>query len=236
MPQRRITIESDGASLEGVLTLPEGASGVSPHADTSGVSPHADTGPFPAVVICHPHPQYGGSMHNNVVAAVASSVVARGIAAVMFNFRGVGASDGVAGDRDEALTDATTVLAYAAALDEIDADRVALAGYSFGAGTAVGVVSDALPALALISLPLMMAEDANDTLGAYTGPLLLISGSDDEGSSEDGLNALAASCAGEATVRVVAGADHFWWGDEYAIEQAVGPFFAEALTRGVSPA
>ena len=30
-------------------------------------------------------------------------------------------------------------------------------------------------------------------------------------------------------MRVVAGADHFWWGDEYAIEQAVGPFFAEAL-------
>ena len=231
MPQRRITIESDGANLEGVLTLPEGASGVSPRA---GTGPHAR--PVPAVVICHPHPQYGGSMHNNVVATVASSVVARGIAAVMFNFRGVGASDGVPGDPDEARTDVTTVLAYAAALDEIDADRVALAGYSFGAGTAVGVVSDPLPALALISLPLMMAEGANDTLGTYSGPLLLISGSDDEGSNEDGLRALAESCAGEATVRVVAGADHFWSGDEYAIEQAVGPFFADALARAVSPA
>ena len=212
MPQRRVTIESDGASLEGVLSLPDG------------------TGPFPAVVICHPHPEYGGSMHNNVVAAVASSVVARGIAAVMFNFRGVGASEGVPGDRDEARTDTTSVLAYAAGLDEIDADRVGLAGYSFGAGTAVGVVGDALPALALVSLPLMMAEGAHDALAAHTGPLLLISGSEDEGSNEAGLQALAESCAGEASVRVVAGADHFWWGDEYAIEQAVGPFFASALT------
>ena len=220
MPQRRITIESDGASLEGVLTLPEGA---------GGVSPHAEGGPFPAVVICHPHPQYGGSMHNNVVAAVASSVVARGIAALMFNFRGVGGSDGVPGDRDEAHTDTTNVLAYTAALDEVDADRVGLAGYSFGAGTAVGVVSDALPALALVSLPLMMAEGAHDALAAYAGPLLLISGSEDEGSNEAGLQALAESCAGEASVRVVAGADHFWWGDEYAIEQTVGPFFASAL-------
>ena len=150
MPQRRITIESDGASLEGVLTLPDGP------------------GPFGAVVICHPHPEYGGSMHNNVVAAVASSVVARGIAAVMFNFRGVGASDGVPGDRDEARTDTNSVLAYAAGLDEIDADRVGLAGYSFGAGTAVGVAGDALPALALVSLPLMMAEGAHDALAAFT--------------------------------------------------------------------
>lgn len=211
MPQRRVTIESDGASLEGVVTTPEG------------------DGPFPAVVICHPHPQYGGSMHNNVVAAVASSVVARGIAAVMFNFRGVGGSDGVAGDRDEARADAATVLAWAAALDEIDGDRVGLAGYSFGAGTAVGVAGEELPALALVSLPLMMAEGAHDTLAAYGGPLLLISGDQDEGSNEAGLQSLAESCAGEATVRVVAGADHFWWGDEYAIEQAVGPFFASAL-------
>ncbi|MXW34578.1 MAG: hypothetical protein F4Z60_02920 [Chloroflexi bacterium] len=211
MPQRRVTIESDGASLEGVVTTPDGA------------------GPFPAVVICHPHPQYGGSMHNNVVAAVASSVVARGIAAVMFNFRGVGGSDGVPGDQGEARTDATTVLAYAAALDDVDGDRVGLAGYSFGAGTAVGGAGEGLPALALVSLPLMMAEGAHDTLAAYSGPLLLISGSEDEGSNEAGLQALAESCAGEATVRVVAGADHFWWGDEYAIEQAVGPFFASAL-------
>ena len=230
MPQRHLTIQSDGASLEGVLTLPDGASGVSPHEGASGASPHEGGGPFPAVVICHPHPEYGGSMHNNVVAAVASSVVARGIAAVMFNFRGVGASEGVPGNRDEARSDALTVLAYTAALDDVDGDRVALAGYSFGAGTAVGVVSEALPALALVSLPLMMAEGASDTLAAFTGPLLLISGSEDEGSSEDGLNALAESSAGEATVRVVAGADHFWWGDEYAIEQAVGPFFASALT------
>ena len=211
MPQRRVTIESDGASLEGVVTTPDG------------------DGAFPAVVICHPHPQYGGSMHNNVVAAVASGVVARGIAAVMFNFRGVGGSDGVPGDRDEAVTDAGTVLAWAAALDEVDGDRVGLAGYSFGAGTAVGVAGEGLPALALVSLPLMMAEGAHDTLAAYGGPLLLISGDQDEGSNEAGLRSLAESCAGEATVRVVAGADHFWWGDEYAIEQAVGPFFASAL-------
>ena len=213
MPQRRITIDSDGASLEGALTLPD-----------------EGDAPFPAVVICHPHPEYGGSMHNNVVAAVASAAAGRGIAALMFNFRGVGASDGVPGDRDEARADALAALAHAAALDEIDGDRVALAGYSFGAGTAAGVAHGGLPALALVSLPLSMAGDADrGALESYGGPLLLLSGSDDEGSGEEGLRALAASCAGEAEVRIVAGADHFWWGDEYAIGQAVGPFLADAL-------
>lgn len=211
MPRRRIAIDSDGARLEGVLAAPEGE------------------GPFPGVVICHPHPQYGGSMHNNVVAAVASSLVARGIAAVMFNFRGVGASEGTPGDRDEARTDIAAALGFAAAVPEVEAGRVALAGYSFGAGTAAAAVSADVPALALISLPLMMAEDARDTLAAYAGPLLLISGSADDGSNEDGLRALAESCAGEASVHIVGGADHFWGGDEYTIEQTVGPFFAEAL-------
>ena len=211
MPQRRITIESDGVSLEGALALPEGE------------------GPFPAVVICHPHPQYGGSMHNNVVAAVTSAAAARGIAALMFNFRGVGASGGIAGDRAEARTDARAALAHAAALGEIDGGRVALAGYSFGAATAAEVADAAPPALALISLPLGMAEDGFGALEAYAGPLLLLSGGDDAGSGEDGLRALAASCAGEADVSIVAGADHFWQGDEHAIAQAVGPFLADAL-------
>lgn len=49
---------------------------------------------FPAVVLCHPHPLYGGSMDNNVVLAVASVLVSKSIIALMFNFRGVGGSEG----------------------------------------------------------------------------------------------------------------------------------------------
>ena len=209
--QRAITIESGEASLEGVLLLPDGAA------------------PFPAVVICHPHPQYGGSMHNNVLSAAAAGLIERGVATVLFNFRGVGGSEGVSGDRDEAQADARAALDFAAQLEELDAERVALAGYSFGAGTAAAVAQASIPALALISLPLGMVEDARALLTAFPGPLLLLSGDRDGGSEETGLRELATASAGSPDVRMVAGADHFWGGHERAISDAVGPFFADAL-------
>lgn len=216
MAQRRpVAIESGGARLEGALALPDGE------------------GPFAAAVVCHPHPLYGGSMHNNVVAAVASALAARGIAALTFNFRGVGGSEGAPGDLAEAAADAAAALAHASAVVEIDGDRVGLAGYSFGAGAAAAAAAGAAPAaLALISLPLSMADEAaRASLAAYSGPLLLIAGGDDAGSPEDGLRALADARPAPVEVRVVPGADHFWGGDEYAIEQAAGPFFASALAR-----
>ena len=48
--------------------------------------------PVPAVAVCHPHPLYGGSMHNNVTYAIADALEKSGIAALLFNFRGVGRS------------------------------------------------------------------------------------------------------------------------------------------------
>ena len=50
--------------------------------------------PVTAVVVCHPHPLHGGSMHNNVTYAIADALVKSGIAALLFTFRGVGRSQG----------------------------------------------------------------------------------------------------------------------------------------------
>ena len=216
MPQERaVTIPSGAASLEGVLLLPDGAA--------------AGAAPLPAVVICHPHPQYGGSMHNNVLSGAAAGLLEHGIAALLFNFRGVGGSEGVPGDREEAQLDALAALDFAAQLEELDADRIALAGYSFGAGAAAAVARASIPALALISVPLTVIERAREALEAYPGPLLLLSGDRDEGSEEAALRELAAASAGSPEVQMVSGADHFWGGRERAVADAVGPFFAKAL-------
>ena len=207
MPRTTITIDSSGVSLEGVVELPEGADAANPCA---------------AVVICHPHPLYGGSMDNNVVAAVASGLRQHGIGALMFNFRGVGRSDGAPGDRDEAVVDARAVLDFAATLDEVDGSRVGLAGYSFGSGVAAAAAASSIPALALIALPISMADEGRAALAAYANPLLLLSGSADNGSGEEGLRELAESAAGAASVEIVPGADHFWWGHEQAITRIAG--------------
>ena len=214
MPERRLTVGSAGAALEARLQLPGGA------------------GPFAAAVVCHPHPLYGGSMDNDVVAAVSAGLRARGLAALLFNFRGVGASEGAPGDRGEALADVRAVLAQAADLGDLDGARIGLAGYSFGSAVAAEAASPAVPALALVSLPLSMAGPARGALAAYAGPLLLLSGSGDGGSGADGLRALAGGAGGPARVAIEPGADHFWRGRERAVADAVGGFFAEALGGG----
>ena len=169
MPEVPLTVASGDVALEGALLLPEG------------------DGPFATVVICHPHPQHGGSMDSNVVAAAAGGLRARGLAAVLFNFRGVGGSGGIAGDRAEARADVAAVRAHASTLDALDAERIGLAGYSFGAAVAASAAGATIPALALIALPISMAGEGRAALAAYPHPLLLLSGDHDQGSDAEGL-------------------------------------------------
>ena len=79
------------------------------------------------VVVCHPHPQHGGTMDNKVVQTLARAFVALGWRCVRFNFRGVGASQGAwdegAGETDDALA---VIAAFAD-------PSFMLAGFSFGA-------------------------------------------------------------------------------------------------------
>jgi hypothetical protein len=211
MAETSFTIASGDVDLEALLVTPNGAA------------------PHPAIVVCHPHPQYGGSMHSNAVAAIAAGALSCGIAAVLFNFRGVGVSGGTAGNIDEARADVRAVLDAAAALEDLDEVRIALAGYSFGAGAAAGVLDASLPAVVLVSLPTSMTEDIRGIASAYPGPALLISGDRDEVSAESGLRAFAAASSGDARVEMVAGADHFWRGHERTIADTVAEFLAPAL-------
>ncbi len=98
-----------------------------------------DGAPFGGVVVCHPHPQYGGDMRNNVVVAIIQGLLAQGIAALRFNFRGAGRSTGSysegVGERDDALAAFAALREH----DAIDPARVAIAGYSFGANIALSL-------------------------------------------------------------------------------------------------
>jgi alpha/beta superfamily hydrolase len=207
--QKKVTFKSGDLHLEGVAYTPDAAA------------------PSTFVVVCHPHPQYGGDMHNNVAMAIVRTAVEAGLGALAFNFRGVGASEGSfdngIGERD----DVRAALAFAASLPGVS--RVALAGYSFGAGMAAAVAADPLPALALVALPpgMVVAPDAG--IKSYTGPVLLVSGAADNISPSTALRDLARSLPGKADLRIVPGADHFWWGHERALSEVLGAFFAANL-------
>ena len=77
MRQSAVTFKAKGLNFEGVVATPD-----------------ADGGPYPGVVMCHPHPLFGGNMDNNVVLAVTFELVQQGFATLRFNFRGVGNSEG----------------------------------------------------------------------------------------------------------------------------------------------
>jgi alpha/beta superfamily hydrolase len=92
-------------------------------------------------VICHPHPQHGGTLDNKVVATLARAFVQRGWRSVRFNFRGVGGS---AGAWDEGRGEIDDALAVVAAL-RAEGEALALAGFSFGAYVASHVAAQLRP-------------------------------------------------------------------------------------------
>ena len=208
---RDLVIPAGGLELEARLHLPDGA------------------GPHAGVIVCHPHPQYGGEMHNSVVVAVCDALCSAGIAALRFNFRGVGRSSGAYdGGRGE-VDDARAAVAYLAGLPEIDGARVGLAGYSFGALMALAAADASVTALALISPPLKGLDRSR--IEAFPGALLLVAGDDDWVTPEGEFWELTRTLSRAAEAQIVGGADHSWLGYERELGALVAPFFAKQMTR-----
>jgi alpha/beta superfamily hydrolase len=109
--ERRSSIAGPAGTLEVAFNVPEGA--------LRGIA-----------LIAHPHPLQGGTLDNKVVQTLAKTFAALGYAAVRFNFRGVGLSEGQFGDGIGETDDALAALA--AAKLEFGELPVALAGFSFG--------------------------------------------------------------------------------------------------------
>lgn len=200
----------DAPLLEGELWLPE------------------STPPVAGVVVAHPHPQRGGSMDNNVVVAVCEGLTRAGIAALRFNFRGVGQSEGTSSAGSEEPGDLLGALAFLAAQAEIDAQQIGLAGYSFGARMCFAVVPRApqLKALLAIAAPLREPLPAAEH---PVCPFLALVG-DRDGLVAQGVERYASYLPHPARLQIVAGPDHFWWGFEPTLIAATETFFATHLT------
>lgn len=158
-------------------------------------------------LILHPHPLYGGDMHNQVTAALAQAAHDTGWAALRFNFRGVGRSGGEHGHGAGEVED---VYAAAAWLTTQTGHRLVLLGYSFGA--LVG--SNAAPSLARlaggiwVSPPLILGRLAPwpDT----GGPLLILAGDRDEFTEIESLRAYQKQNSARSRLVWQKGGDHFW--------------------------
>jgi uncharacterized protein len=216
MTTESVTIESAGAVLEGMLQAAgEQAAGEQP----AGI-----------LVVCHPHPLYGGSMDNNVVDALCDAALQEGFSALRFNFRGVGRSTGehAGGEAEQQDVLAAIELARARLPDA----AIGLAGYSFGAATAAKALAlaGALPrAMVLVSPP--VASLATQLTLENPPPRLYITGTMDHVSPADELQQLAERGVPPAQCVIIEDADHSWWGHEAQLRDVVGSFLRWHLSR-----
>ena len=205
MDETQVSFRSGDLTLEGLLANPGGGA--------------------PAAVVCHPHPMYGGSMHNNVVEAILAATWQAGYATLRFNFRGVGASEGEHEGGPGEVDDALAAMSFLLAQPGVRKEGAAMTGYSFGAMVALsaGYERAEIARVVAVALPLAMA-DTRVPDGA-SKPVLLVSGDRDSHSPVAGLQALASRIGGSARLEIIAGADHFFGGREAELSHAI----AEAL-------
>jgi uncharacterized protein len=184
------------------------------------------------VVICHPHPLYGGDMDNPVVVRIQEVCAGLGLATLRFNFRGVGESGGTHGgglaEQDDARA-ALDVLARA-----IGTAPLALAGYSFGAwvATLVGLRDPRVGALALIAPPLALYDF--DAVEGKRVPTLAVAGTTDPYCPASDFQRFTARFAW-VTSAVIDGADHFFLGKLYPLGEAVSAWARQWTTAGAPP-
>ncbi len=206
---RAVTFTADGLTLEGFLHLPE-------------------TTPCPGVVVAHPHPQYGGDMLNNVVHALWRAANGVGAAALRFNFRGVGGSEGSFGNGAGEQQDLAGALEYMRGLPGIDASRVAVAGYSFGALVVLRYADgrDDLSGVIAVSNPTQRGPKVELYLRS---PALFVTGDRDEYCDSALLTEYREQLGDDVTVVVHEGVDHFWWGSDDRLIETVSAFLRERL-------
>ena len=164
-------------------------------------------------------------MDNPVVGRIVEVCAARGLATLRFNFRGVGASSGRhEGGRGEQEDVRASLHLLGETLG--GGARLALAGYSFGAGVAAAVAATSpVVGLALVAPPLRIADMQLPT--GIAGPVLVVVGAEDQYCPPASLEAMHAQLP-SATVVVIEGADHFFFGSLAALGDAVGSW-ADAL-------
>ncbi len=174
------------------------------------------------VLVCHPHPEYGGEMSNNVVQAAVKAFGSLGWTTLRFNFRGVGQSSGQYSEGMGEREDVRSVYTF---LKEKGLHDILVAGYSFGGWVAANAVNKLDPyGLLLISPPVAVMEVPFNDLSV---PCWVLYGDRDSFCPKDQIEMLmkAASCIRES--RSIPGADHFYWGYEDQIKAALQQWFGE---------
>ncbi|MGC2210953.1 MAG: alpha/beta fold hydrolase [Candidatus Korobacteraceae bacterium] len=183
-----------------------------------------------ACVVCHPHPLYGGTMHNKVVFRTMKALNGFGFPVLRFNFRGAGSSAGEHDDGRGEIADVRVALDY---LSERFGLPLLFAGFSFGAavGLRAAVVHPKVNGLILVGTPVNADGRAYryELLQESTLPKLMVSGNHDQFASVAQLEGIFDAAGEPKRLVVVPGADHFFAGHLEELREAVRGWVSEVV-------
>lgn len=183
-----------------------------------------------SALVCHPHPLYGGTMHNKVVYHAMKTLHGFGFPVLRFNFRGAGASDG---EHDQGLGEIDDVKAALVWLDKEFHLPVVFCGFSFGAATGMRAACADENVSELISLGTPVAVEgrayAYNYLSGCRKPKLFISGSLDQFGPPQSLAKVVELAADPREMAVVEGGDHFFEGHLSQMQAAIRDWIVRAI-------
>jgi uncharacterized protein len=189
-----------------------------------------------AAVVCHPHPLFGGTLHNKVVFHAMKALNGFGFPVLRFNFRGTGLSEGEHANGVDEIDDVR------AAIDWLEHEYklpIICAGFSFGAavGLRATCADPRVPLLIALGLPVVPVENRSydfEFLTACTKPKLFVSGSRDQYAPPGKLEALVNTFAEpKKLVRIEAG-DHFFEGRLREMREAIETWLKEILIKEIA--
>lgn len=167
-----------------------------------------DREPVHAVLICHPHPQHGGTMHNKVVYRIARGLRRSGCVVLRFNYRGVNLSEGTYDRGNGEIEDARAALNWLR--EEYPALPYSLAGFSFGSRIVLklGCLLPDVQRIIAVGFPTTYPE--RDYLLGCTVPKIFVHSTNDEHGPRPDLEDLFAHLPEPKQLHWVEAEDHFF--------------------------
>ena len=178
-----------------------------------------------AAIVCHPHPLFGGTMHNKVVFRIAKAFEQSGFAALRFNFRGTGRSEG---QHDEGRGEQDDLRAAISFIEQkYPGAELWIAGFSFGSAVMLRVACEHERVLALVAAGVPVSKYDFEHIVPCAKPKLFVQGELDEFGPATDIERLFAKLMEPKRLKIIRGADHFFEGQLEELSQAVKDFIAD---------
>lgn len=182
-----------------------------------------------AAIVCHPHPLFGGTMHNKVVFRIARAFQDAGFTVLRFNFRGTGRSEGI---HDEGRGERGDLRAAIEFIEKRYPEaELWLAGFSFGSMVMLREACSDHRIRALVGAGVPVSKYDFSHLAHCKQPKLFVQGALDEFGSPAELTHFVETLDEPKTFKIIEGADHFFEGHLVELAQVVADFIAKTSSE-----